>query len=202
MVVQLVLNHTPAKSLGDNAPVTMMTGLPALSPFDAIALPSSLESITLSELEGFWTEAFSSRRISLDNVRRSVAQASRAARARGRKSHHKVEVAMDQYTIGDFVLYADVGAHTRANLGLKWCGPAQVVEAVSSWILKVKINIITDDEREVPLKFYNDSTLDAPRSCYVTLLIIVRAMWWSTYSTRSTCRDKAFGFFGLLVWIN
>ncbi|KAG3253709.1 hypothetical protein PI124_g1716 [Phytophthora idaei] len=178
-----------------------MTGLPALSPLDAIALPSPLEPITSSELEGFWTEAFSSRRISLDNVRRSVAQASRAARARGRKSHHKVGVAMVQYAIGDFVLYADVGAHTRANLGVKWCGPAQVVEAVSSWILKVK-NLITGDEREVPLEFYNDSTLDAPRSCYVTLLIIVRAMWWSTYSTRSTCRDKAFGVFGLLAWIN
>ncbi|KAG3156609.1 hypothetical protein PI124_g10786 [Phytophthora idaei] len=95
-------------------------------------------------------------------MHRIVAQASRAARACGRKSHHKVGMAMSQYAIGDYVLYADVWAHTRAKLSVKWCDPAQVVEAVSSWIFKVK-NLITGDDREVHasrLKFNSDSTLD------------------------------------------
>ncbi|KAG3079190.1 hypothetical protein PC121_g7041 [Phytophthora cactorum] len=71
-------------------------------------------------------------------------------------------MAMSQYAIGDYVLNADVWAHTRAKLSVKWCGPAQVVEAVSSWIFKVK-NLITGDDREVHasrLKLYSDSTLD------------------------------------------
>ncbi|OWY93033.1 hypothetical protein PHMEG_00037716 [Phytophthora megakarya] len=71
-------------------------------------------------------------------------------------------MAMDQYDIGDYVLYADVWAHTRAKLRVKWCSPVQVVKAVSSWIFTVK-NLITGDDREVHasrIKFYNDATLD------------------------------------------
>ncbi|OWZ12210.1 Gag-pol Polyprotein [Phytophthora megakarya] len=47
-MVQLALNHTPAKSLGDHVPVTVMNGLPAMSPLDAISLPVPLKATTLS----------------------------------------------------------------------------------------------------------------------------------------------------------
>ncbi|OWZ04248.1 Chromodomain protein [Phytophthora megakarya] len=124
--LQIALNNTPAKSLGDHAPITVMTGLPAMSPLDAITLPAP------------------------------------AARAKGRKNSRKASAIMAQYDVGDYVLYADVWAHTRAKLSVKWCGPAQVTSAVSAWIFIVK-NLITGDEREVHasrLKFYSDQTLD------------------------------------------
>jgi hypothetical protein len=48
-VVQMVLNHSPSPSLGGVAPVTAMTGLPAMHPLDQLAVPGSVKTATLSE---------------------------------------------------------------------------------------------------------------------------------------------------------
>ncbi|KAF4128260.1 Integrase core domain [Phytophthora infestans] len=114
-VVQLVLSHTPAASLGGQAPVTDMTGLPAMSPLDAIVLPTPLQHTTLSALEALRQKAFEDLRVALDEMHRMVSAASSAARSKGLKSHRKAEIVITQYHVGDYVLYADVWAHTRAN---------------------------------------------------------------------------------------
>lgn len=161
-VVQLVLLHTPAASLGGQAPVTVMTGLPAMPPLDAIVLPTPLQPTTLSALEALRQKAFEDLRVALDDMHRMVSAASSAARSKGRKSHRKAGIVVAQYDVGDYVLYANVWAHTRAKLSVKWCGPAQVVEATSAWIFTVK-NLVTGDLRDVHasrLKFYRDSSLD------------------------------------------
>ncbi|OWZ06591.1 Chromodomain protein, partial [Phytophthora megakarya] len=74
-VVQLALNHTPAKSLGDHAPVTVMTGLPATSPLDAISLPVPLKPTTLSVLTSKRQEVFDVLRDALDTMHKSVVKA-------------------------------------------------------------------------------------------------------------------------------
>ncbi|KAE8879159.1 hypothetical protein PF003_g36780 [Phytophthora fragariae] len=133
-----------------------------MSPLDAISLPTPLEPTTLSNLTATRESDFEALREALDNMHKSVTQASRAARAQGRKHARTTGMSMAQYDIGDYVLYADVWAHTRAKLRVKWCGPAQVTKAVSAWIFAVK-NLLTGDEREVHasrLKFYSDVTLN------------------------------------------
>ncbi|OWZ22641.1 Chromodomain protein [Phytophthora megakarya] len=155
-------SHTPAKSLANHAPVTVMTGLSAMSPLDAISLPTPLEATTLSELMATREALFTTLRSALDNMHKTVAKASQAARSKGRRNARSTGVKMAQYAIGDYVPYADVWAHTRAKLRVKWCGPAQVVNAVSSWIFMVE-NLLSGDERDVHasrLKFYSDDTLD------------------------------------------
>lgn len=133
-----------------------------MSLVDATALSVLLEPTTLSNLTATREATFASLREALDNMHKSVGQASRAARAKGRKNYHKAGMIVAQYDVGDYVLYVDVWAHTRAKLSVKWCGPAQVVNAVSAWIFTVK-NLITGDLREVHasrLKFYSDDILD------------------------------------------
>ncbi|KAF4149570.1 hypothetical protein GN958_ATG01240 [Phytophthora infestans] len=84
-------------------------------------------------------------------------------RARGRRySDQKQGTRLAQFDVGDFVLYADVWAHARDKLRVKWCGPAQVTGTVSNWIFRIT-NLVTGDEREAHasrLKFYSDDSLE------------------------------------------
>ncbi|KAF4131921.1 Chromo (CHRromatin Organization MOdifier) domain [Phytophthora infestans] len=68
---------------------------------------------------------------------------------------------MTQFAIGDFVFYADVWAHRRSKLRVKWCGPARVVDTSSNWIFVVE-NLLTGERREAHasrLKFFADAEL-------------------------------------------
>eukprot|EP00644_Phytophthora_capsici_P008646 jgi/Phyca11/111537/e_gw1.20.617.1 len=68
---------------------------------------------------------------------------------------------MAQFAIGDFVLYADVWAHRRSKLRVKWCGPARVADTSSNWIF-VAENLLTGERREAHasrLKFFADAEL-------------------------------------------
>ena len=47
----MVLNQLPSPSLGGVAPVTAMSGRPAMTPLDTIALPGQVTSATLAEIE-------------------------------------------------------------------------------------------------------------------------------------------------------
>ncbi|KAF4144467.1 hypothetical protein GN958_ATG06315 [Phytophthora infestans] len=47
----MVLNHTPFPSLGGVAPVTAMTGIPAIRPGDTIFIPGPIESVTLDAIQ-------------------------------------------------------------------------------------------------------------------------------------------------------
>ncbi|KAJ8540564.1 hypothetical protein ON010_g12663 [Phytophthora cinnamomi] len=50
-LVQLVLDNSPSYSLGGVAPVTAMTGIKAISPFDPIAVRQSATPATLEEIQ-------------------------------------------------------------------------------------------------------------------------------------------------------
>ncbi|ETV79142.1 hypothetical protein H257_07229 [Aphanomyces astaci] len=135
VVVILIMNQLPSPSLGGVAPVTAMSGRPAMSHLDTIILPGSLKSATLAEIESMQRGNSTKRR------------------DRARKTHNKKRgMQMAQFVVGDYVLYQDVWQH-------HW--PTVVTAVASSWLYDVK-NLITGDEREAHasrLKFYADKSL-------------------------------------------
>jgi hypothetical protein len=162
-VVQMVLNHSPSPSLGGVAPVTAMTGLPAMHPLDQLAVPGSVKTATLSEIVANRKVNVTKLKLALDEMHQRTKKANEAARASGRQARNaKRGTAMAQFDIGDYVLYADVWQHTRDKLRVKWCGPAQVTATSSNWIFEIQ-NLITGEQREAHasrLKFYADASLE------------------------------------------
>ncbi|KAF4027450.1 hypothetical protein GN244_ATG20938 [Phytophthora infestans] len=96
-------------------------------------------------------------------MHRCTNQVNREVRAGARMSHNKkLGTAVAQFDTGDYVLYADVWQHTRSQLRVNWCRPAQVTGTVSNWIFVIE-NLITGQGREAHasrLKVYADSSLN------------------------------------------
>ncbi|KAG1699785.1 hypothetical protein DVH05_012678 [Phytophthora capsici] len=125
-----------------------MTGLPAMSPTDNLAVPGPTEMATLESIQTSQHDHVEKLRTALDEMHRRTNRVNKDVRATARKTHNKKhETAMAQFDIGDYVLYADVWQHTRSKQRVKWCGPAQVTGTVSNWIFEIE-NLITGQRRE------------------------------------------------------
>jgi hypothetical protein len=160
-IVQMALNQSKSKSLAGEAPITVMTGIKPMSTLQTIAIPTDInpQYITLEELLDLQREARESASIALDNMHKKVKAAADNTRERARISSQRFE--MTQYAIGDFVLYALVKNKQKNKLQVRWNGPAEVVDAVSQWIFKIR-DLVTGDIRECHasrMKFYSDSSL-------------------------------------------
>lgn len=105
-LVQLALNQTRSAALENEAPVTVMTGIAAMSPLSTIVKPGLLNTdvITLEELLNIRKKNRLDTRIAIDRMHKHVAIASNRQRKKGRKD--KEQFKMPQFAIGDFVLYA------------------------------------------------------------------------------------------------
>ncbi|KAF0702603.1 hypothetical protein AaE_015828 [Aphanomyces astaci] len=160
--LMLIMNQLPSPSLGGVAPVTAMSGRPAMSPLDTIILPGSLKSATLAEIESMQRANIDQAREALDAMHKEMNATNSLKRDRARKAHNKKRgMQMAQFVVGDYVLYQDVWQHHRAKLRTTWCGPAVVTAVASSWLYEVK-NLITGDDKEAHasrLKFYADKSL-------------------------------------------
>ena len=163
LIVMLILNQLPSPSLGGVAPVTAMSGRPAMAPLDTIALPGKVSSATLAEIATRQRAYVTAARDALDKLHKQMAVTNAKKRESSRQTHDKKRgTTPAQFIIGDYVLYQDVWQHHRAKLRTKWCGPAVVTAVESSWVYLVK-NLITQDERlahATRLKFYADKDLN------------------------------------------
>ncbi|KAF4140358.1 hypothetical protein GN958_ATG10522 [Phytophthora infestans] len=159
----MVLNNVPSPSLGGVAPIATMTGLPAMSPTDHLAFPGPTEMAIRESIQASKQDHVKNLRKVLDEMHRCTNQVNREVRAGARMSHNKkLGAAVAQFDIGDYVLYADVWQHTRSQLRVSWCRPAQVTGTVSNWIFVIE-NLITGQGREAHasrLKVYADSSLN------------------------------------------
>jgi transposase InsO family protein len=163
LVLMLVLNQLPSPSLGGVAPVTAMSGRPAMSPEDTISLPGHLKLASLSEVESSQRQAIRDVQMALDGMHKRMSEENEKKRDRARTTRDKKKgVQMAQFVVGDYVLYQDVWAHRRDKLHTRWCGPAVVTKVTSHWLYDVE-NLITHDVRPAHasrLKFYADAQLD------------------------------------------
>ncbi|ETV93769.1 hypothetical protein H310_12335 [Aphanomyces invadans] len=142
-VVMHVLNQSPSETLGGTSPITAMTGGPAMSPLDRLALPGPTKITTLEELWSLRQEELKSLVLSLDSMHEKIVEASSKKRLKKRQRRLKTKgVEMAQLDVGDFVLYMDVWSMSPSKLSVTWREPAQVVKTTSDWIFENR-NLVT-----------------------------------------------------------
>ncbi|OWZ24453.1 hypothetical protein PHMEG_000527 [Phytophthora megakarya] len=140
-----------------------MTGNKAMSPLDPIVVPTSATPAMLAEIRSNQRLHFDEVQTTLEPIDKRMIETSNKVRIRGRvNSSQKQGTKIAQFDVGDYVLYANVWAHGRDKLRIKWCGPAQEIGTTSNWIFQIK-NLVTGDDREAHasrLKFYSDDSLE------------------------------------------
>ncbi|ETV63851.1 hypothetical protein H257_19215 [Aphanomyces astaci] len=134
MVVMLIMNRLRSPSLGGVAPVTAMSGRPAMSPLDTIILPGSLKSATLAEIESMQRANINRAREPMDAMHKEMNATNSLKRDRACKTHNKKRgMQMGQFVVGYYMFYQDVWQHHRAKLRTTWCGPAVVTAVAKPW---------------------------------------------------------------------
>ncbi|ETK78126.1 hypothetical protein L915_15791 [Phytophthora nicotianae] len=84
-IVQLVLNQSVSDSLGGVAPITAMTGLPAMNPLDPVVTPEGMEAASLDEVRAIRGANFAKLAKVLEELHKRVAIGRSAAQRRGER---------------------------------------------------------------------------------------------------------------------
>ncbi|GMF23720.1 unnamed protein product [Phytophthora fragariaefolia] len=161
-IEQLVLNHSPSHSLGGVAPITAMTGLPAMNTLDPVVTPVGTEAVSLEQLREIRGAKFEELCSALEALHKRITVTSNVTRRKGRAKARKHGAKMAQFAICDYVLYADVWSNRRSKLRVKWCGPARVVGTPSNWVFTIE-NRLASETKEAHAsrhKFYADASLN------------------------------------------
>ena len=133
-LVQMSLNHTLVTSLGNRAPVTVFTGLPASNPLDVGFLPPKTLSnvrLTADQLVAL-TENL---RTSLQSMHSSIDS------SRDKDDSGTPQRPVVNFQVGDYVLWAKLVDQTKKyqdKLHAKWYGPMRVVGTISPWIYEIQ----------------------------------------------------------------
>ena len=114
----MVMSQSASPVLGGVAPLTVMTGLPAMKPIDKVVLDREPPAIVASMKE-IWNkqrEELELLQESLERMHHSTAESVKKNQERKRTARmEKPGVFMAQFSVDDFVLYADVCAETRSK---------------------------------------------------------------------------------------
>jgi hypothetical protein len=162
--IEHTLNHRPQSRLNGNAPVTVMTGLPADNPLDEIFKnPETMEFIKFP---------ISKKQIqkSVDDLQSALAQMHRQVEETSRKQRATKKASSSQYRkepnfgIGDYVLVgvAEPAKMTGRKLFLKWRGPYRVVDSQANYVFEAE-DILDSSRRWIHgdrVRFYEDSKLN------------------------------------------
>ena len=156
-LVQMSLNHTLVASLGNRAPITVFTGLPASNPLDVVFLPT--KTISDVRLTADQVAVLSEKlRTSMQSMHKDM-DVERSKRDVGDVG----DVVVD-FKVGDYVLWAKLADQHKKyqdKLHAKWYGPMRVVDAISPWVYEIE-DLITKVRHQAHvkrLKYYIDSSL-------------------------------------------
>ncbi|KAH9184921.1 hypothetical protein AeNC1_013104 [Aphanomyces euteiches] len=156
-LVQLVLNNTKVESLANEAPVTCMTGLPAVSTLAPIVTNLDIEVSTIEEIAQLKGLELKLLLESLDKLHKKTSAAADKARKKSKK--HGV---LANFDVGDFILMATVEEVSRSKLQAILKGPGRVTRVINEWLYEVE-NLVTKVIKDIHasrLKFNHDGDLD------------------------------------------
>ena len=160
-LVQGVINHTPSRSLGGYAPVTVFTGLKNESPYRFLFDPKMDDFKHLRISDQDLARHVSKLAEVLIKLHREVSESKTRIQEIARGSANKRSKGRSQaFEVGDFVLVAQ--RILIDKLDARWKGPALITGTVNTQVYKVK-NILTQKEEDVHfsrLKLYHDSSLN------------------------------------------
>ncbi|ETL31561.1 hypothetical protein L916_15684 [Phytophthora nicotianae] len=152
-IVQLVLNQSVSDSLGGVAPITAMTGLPAMNPLDPVVTPEGMEAASLDEVRAIRGANFAKLAKVLEELHKRVAIGRSAAQRRGERKRSNAVPRWRNLKLGTLFCMRMFGVIVARSFG--------VVETSSNWVFTVE-NLLTGETKEAHatrLKFYADSSL-------------------------------------------
>ena len=159
-IVQHAINHSPSTRLGNQAPFTALTAMPAESPLDTIFLPdASRQFVVLSTaaIRKHTAEVAAA----LEGIHRTIDRARQDRQCQNAKSRSKIS-RHHNFIVGDYVLVARV-QKAGDKLKARWTGPHRIVQTVSDHVVMVE-DIVNDRRtREVHtqrVRPYADSLLN------------------------------------------
>lgn len=162
-IVQSVLENTVRASLGNRAPITVFSGLPADNPLRLIILPTTAKTKLLNEVRALRLMNTTSLQESLDQIHTDVAERRSKKRKAAIKIHNsKTNVPEINFSVGDFVLVAKRVRKDGHKLQVQCLGPQRVIRVESDWVFEVQdlMNGRTSLVHANRLKFYADSKLN------------------------------------------
>lgn len=133
-VIQALLNNMPLPRLGNRAPITVFTTLPADSPLAAIK--QNIEGPNQTAVIGF-IRARQVKHIekvgkALDGIHREITGLVFAARAKRTEAHNKrTNVRPCNLDVVDYVLWGTSQHGRLPKLTIRWKGPYQIVKSLS-----------------------------------------------------------------------
>ncbi|KAF1314579.1 hypothetical protein FI667_g16581, partial [Globisporangium splendens] len=158
-MIQANLNHSPAASLGNCAPIELFTGLPAASRLNAVVCPEDKIPREIPLLSEDVQGAVETLRASLHAMhtvvvdKREKNRLAAIARSKGGECN---------FEVGDFVLWSRVDKRFRGNKLLAcWIGPFRVVEALfHSFVIEHLLTGAKYDVHGSRLKYYREGDLN------------------------------------------
>eukprot|EP00173_Palmaria_palmata_P000654 Plantae.Rhodophyta-Palmaria_palmata.ctg13165.p1 GENE.Plantae.Rhodophyta-Palmaria_palmata.ctg13165~~Plantae.Rhodophyta-Palmaria_palmata.ctg13165.p1 ORF type:complete len:337 (-),score=45.86 Plantae.Rhodophyta-Palmaria_palmata.ctg13165:285-1295(-) len=171
-IIQSVLNNSVVASLGNKAPLTAFTDLPADNPIRLILPSSTATPKALDEIKVLQLMQVEMLHDSLAQVHRDIVQRQTDRRDSAVREHNaKTHVPAANFSVGDFVLVAKRIAKDGHKLRLQWQGPHRVVRTESDWVYEVE-DLINESRALVHancLKFYADSSLEVTEELLDTI---------------------------------
>lgn len=157
------VNNSIRSSLGNRAPITVFSGLPADTPLHSLVLPKIEAVKSVSEVEIKKIVQAGQLLTTLDEVQKEVFDRREQSRHAAIKRHNELTgVRIVNFSIGDYVLVAKRHAHQGSKLSVKWCGPQIIVRAESEVIFECQdlINGKIQSVHSNRIKFYANSELN------------------------------------------
>ena len=136
-LIQSILNHSVRPTLGNRAPITAFTGLPADNPLCSIS-PPAVESVkSIDEVRARRLINVQGIVKALDSIHRDISKRRNKKReAAIRRHNERTFVQPVNFEIGDFVLVAKKDVHEGSKLQVTWKGPWRIIRAVSDMVFE------------------------------------------------------------------
>lgn len=148
VLVETVLNHSLSPKLGNIAPTTAMTGLPAQRPIDFAVEPGRVETVSLAAVESKRAELFDKLKESKDFMHQQAAGSAQRRRTIARKQSQLAKSHLPKFQVGSLVMEVRELAKRKSKLVARWTGPRICREEVCPWVWRIE-DPVTGVQREV-----------------------------------------------------
>lgn len=199
--IQSIINNTPARRLGNRAPVTVHTGMDAGNPLDlALTSLSYKDAFSVDEVRIKQTMDIELLQNALDNMHKEVAATLDATRKKAIERHNaKTHVKTCILSVGDYVVVARFhGARTK--MSANWVGPRRIVQTLSDYIYRVE-NLLTKTTEDIHIsriKHYADALVGTAAQMKEIAEFSDR-VWYSVNNIKNVRKEKG-QFEALVAW--
>lgn len=205
-LVQSILNHSRRSGLGNRAPITVFTGLPADNPLQTLLPSSSTAPASIDVIKAKRIMKADSLIKALDEIHRDT----RLRRTKTRevavtRHNEKTHVQPVNFGVGDYVLVGQRTGKHGHKLLVTWRGPQRITRVMSNFVFECQDLISSSFSllHANRLKFYSDAELNvtevfldtvAHNSCYLNKVEKLLDLRFKSDKNQYEVRAKWLGF--------